>query len=144
MIRYALACDAGHDFDSWFRSSDDFETQAKRGFVTCPVCGSIRVEKQLMSPQVRRTDKSEPGQQDVVLVDPEAQALREKIAAFRAEVMSNSEDVGHRFAQEARDIHYGDAEKRSIRGQATMDDARALIEEGIDFLPIPELPDDRN
>lgn len=148
MIRYALACEAGHSFDSWFRLSDDFETQNKRGFVTCPVCNSAKVQKQIMAPQVRRSEvielTKELPQQQVALMDPAAEALRAKIRELRAAMIENSEDVGNRFAEEARNIHYGDAESRSIRGQASLDDARELHDEGIAFLPIPDLPDERN
>ena len=147
-MRYALACEAGHDFESWFRSSDDFEAQQRRGLVCCPICGSEKVQKQIMAPQVRRTDriseKTMSPAKDVALIDPEAQALRQKIAALRTEMLAHSEDVGPRFAEEARNIHYGEAEQRSISGQATAEDARGLLEEGIGFLPIPELPEDRN
>lgn len=151
MIRYALACEAGHGFDSWFRSSEDFDAQDKRGLVSCPMCGSAKIAKQIMAPQVARKDRDavivaappETGQ-NVALVDPEAQALRQKIAELRAQLFANSEDVGQKFADEARKIHYGESEQRTIHGQASSDDARALIEEGIDFMPVPMLPDERN
>ena len=156
MIRYALACEAGHAFESWFRSSDDFDAQAARGLVACPHCGSAKVLKQIMAPQVARTDlaRTDPARAEtgspvtqdrpVALIDPEAQALRAKIAELRAHLVANSEDVGTKFAEEARKIHYGESEQRSIRGHASAEDARALIEEGVEFLPIPSLPDERN
>lgn len=151
MIRYALACEAGHDFESWFRSSEEFEVQDARGLVSCPVCGSSRVQKQIMAPQVARTDHERADQptpqgkgEAVALIDRDALDLRRKIAEFRAHIVANSEDVGEKFADEARKIHYGDAEERSIRGKATGEDARALFDEGIGFLPVPELPDERN
>lgn len=151
MIRYALACEAGHGFDSWFRSSDDFERQDARGLVTCPVCGSARVAKQVMAPQVARSDHERSGKAeatvtggDVALINSEAQELRRKIAELRAHLVANSEDVGEKFADEARKMHYGDAEERSIYGKATGEDAKALMEEGIGVLPIPSLPDERN
>lgn len=146
MIRYALACDNGHDFDSWFRSSDDYAAQAKRGLIACPVCHSPRVEKQIMAPQVARTDREEapaaPG--PVALIDEAAQEMRRKIAELRAHLDANSENVGARFAEEARKIHYGEREARTIHGRASGEDAKALIEEGIPFLPLPPLPDERN
>ena len=151
MIRYALACEAGHDFESWFRSSDEFEAQDARGLVSCPVCGSARVQKQIMAPQVARTDHERSAASaapapagDVALINPEAQELRQKIAELRAHLIANSEDVGEKFADEARKMHYGDAEERSIYGKATGEDAKALIDEGIGILPIPGLPDERN
>lgn len=149
MIRYALACDSGHGFDSWFRSSEDFEQQDGRGLVTCPLCGSSRVAKQIMAPQVARTDHErsagDPAPSgDVALINPEARQLRQKIAELRAQILASSEDVGEKFADEARKMHYGDAEERSIYGKATSEDAKALVDEGISVLPIPGLPDERN
>ena len=145
MIRYALACEAGHGFESWFRSSEDFDAQDTRGLVSCPRCGSSRVQKQIMAPQVARTDKGDARPSGAVaLVDPEAQTLRQKIAALRAELTANSEDVGTRFAEEARKIHYGESDQRSIHGRASGEDAKALLEEGVSFLPLPDLPDERN
>lgn len=144
MIRYALACEAGHGFESWFRSSEDFEAQAARGLVGCPVCGSLTVTKQIMAPQVARTDKDETLPAPVVLVSPEEQELRRKIAELHQHLKEHSEDVGQRFAEEARKIHYGDSDARSIHGQASLDDARALVDEGVPLLPLPALPDERN
>lgn len=156
MIRYALACEAGHGFDSWFRSSEDFERQDARGLVMCPVCGSARVTKQIMAPQVARTDHERPDHERTgagapqaeseaaALIDPQAQEVRRKIALLRAHLLANSEDVGEKFADEARKMHYGDTEERAIYGKATGEDARALIDEGIGVLPIPGLPDERN
>lgn len=148
MIRYALACDNGHEFDSWFRSSDDYAAQAKRGLIACPACNSPRVEKQIMAPQVARTDREEapapaaPG--PVALIDEAAQEMRRNIAELRAHLDAHSENVGAKFAEEARKIHYGEREARTIHGQASGEDAKALIEEGIPFLPLPSLPDERN
>ena len=148
MIRYALACDAGHGFDSWFRSSDDFDMQAQRGLVSCPHCGSAQVLKQIMAPRLARTDRDEPAAPSeaapVALVDEKAQALRAMVAEFRKHLAANSEDVGGRFAEEARKIHYGECEARTIHGQATGEEAKALAEEGVGFLPLPVLPDERN
>ena len=144
MIRYALACEAGHGFESWFRSSDDFDAQVARGLVACPACGSLTVAKQVMAPQVARTDKDEAAPPLPVLVSPEEQALRQRIAELHQHLKAHSEDVGQRLAEEARKIHYGDSDARTIHGQASLDDARALVEEGVPFLPLPALPDERN
>ena len=152
MICYALACEAGHGFESWFRSSDDFDAQAKRGLVACPVCNSVKVQKQVMAPRLARTDRAEvpeaPAIADeaapVALVDDKARALRALIGEFRKQLAANSEDVGSAFAEEARKIHYGESEERSIHGQATAKEAQALAEEGVGFLPLPMLPDERN
>ncbi|MCA3563151.1 MAG: DUF1178 family protein [Methylocystis sp.] len=153
MIKYALLCDNGHGFDSWFPSSASYETQRKRGLVDCPVCGSMKVGKQIMAPAV--TLKS--GRQDAAAVAPaeacdqpmavlgeEGARLRSLIREFHDHVKANTEDVGARFAEEARKIHYGETEERAIRGRASLDDARALHEEGIGVLPLPSLPEERN
>lgn len=157
MIRYALACQNGHDFESWFRGSEDFDRQNARGLVNCPVCGSASVAKQLMAPSVARTDRGRTIDQTGVAVTetpaPEAGVallsereaqLRAMLRAVREQVVANSEDVGKRFAEEARKIHYGESEQRSIFGEASPEDARALNEEGIEFHPLPVVPDDRN
>lgn len=148
MIKYALACEQAHEFESWFPSSDAFETQRKRGFVTCPFCHSSNVNKQIMAPSIARTDKmpvsppTEP-QPMAVLADKERE-IRAALRALREHVLKNSEDVGKNFVEEARKMHFGETEERSIRGEADFEEARALLEEGIDVLPIPSIPDDRN
>lgn len=144
MIRYALACDSGHDFESWFRSSDDYDAQSARGLVSCPACGSSRIAKQVMAPQVARTDAAAQDQQPVALVDPRAEALRTMLREMHRFLAQNSEDVGQRFADEARKIHYGESDERLIHGQTTGEEAHALIEEGIPVMPLPVLPDERN
>jgi hypothetical protein len=147
MIKYALACEQAHEFESWFPSSEAFEEQRKRGFVTCPFCNSPKVDKQIMAPSVARTDKAPVAQQNVqsmaVLTDKE-QEIRAALRALREHVLKNSEDVGKNFVEEARKMHFGEAEERSIHGEADLEEARALLEEGIDVLPIPSVPDDRN
>jgi hypothetical protein len=147
MIKYALACEQAHEFESWFPSSDAFEAQCKRGFVTCPYCNSAKIEKQIMAPSVARTDKApaaalEP-QPMAVLSDRERE-LRAALRALREHVMKNAENVGKGFVEEARKMHYGETEERSIYGEADLAEARALLEEGIDVLPLPVVPDDRN
>jgi hypothetical protein len=149
MIKYALACEQAHEFESWFPSSEAFETQRKRGFVTCPFCNSLKVEKQIMAPSVARTDKAAPvaatpEPQPVAVLSDQERELRAALRALREHVMKNSEDVGKGFVEEARKMHYGETEERSIHGEADMEEARALLDEGIDVLPIPVVPDDRN
>ncbi len=155
MIRYALHCDKAHDFESWFPSAASYDDQRKRRLVTCPVCGSHRIDKALMAPQVARKDRApEPvpapapmpaaAQAPVAMVSPAEQELRAKIRELREHLTRNSDHVGDRFAEEARKIHYGETEHRSIFGSATPDEARELHEEGIEFHPLPVLPDDRN
>jgi hypothetical protein len=148
MIKYALACEQAHEFESWFPSSDAFETQRKRGFVTCPFCNSAKVEKQIMAPSVARTDKAPKGpapeQQPMAVLSDRERELRAALKALREHVMKNAEDVGKGFVEEARKMHYGETEERSIYGEADLAEARALLEEGIDVLPLPVVPDDRN
>ncbi|MHB2169441.1 DUF1178 family protein [Alsobacter sp. R-9] len=154
MIRYALACEAGHEFESWFRDSASYDSQKAAGFVTCPACGSAKVEKQIMAPSVARTDHERRGL-PVPATTPEApvpmalmsereRAFRELVRALRKHVAENAEHVGPRFAEEARKMHEGLAEFRAIYGEATVEEARALAEEGIDALPLPFLPDEAN
>jgi hypothetical protein len=150
MIRYALACHNAHAFESWFPSGDAYEAQAARGLVECPVCGSTRVGKQLMAPAVARTDRApaavpvpQPPQPVAALSEPERQ-LRALIRAVREHVTRNADYVGDRFADEARKIHYGDEEERSIYGEASADEVRALLEEGVEISPLPVAPDERN
>jgi hypothetical protein len=148
MIKYALACEQAHEFESWFPSSDAFETQRKRGFVTCPFCNSAKVEKQIMAPSVARTDKAPapaaPEAQPVAVLSEKEREIRAALRALREHVLKNSENVGKGFVEEARKMHYGETEERSIYGEADLAEARALLEEGIDVLPIPVVPDDRN
>jgi hypothetical protein len=148
MIKYALACEQAHEFESWFPSSEAFETQRKRGFVTCPFCDSAKVEKQIMAPSVARTDKTPkapaPEPQPVAVLSERERELRAALRALREHVMKNAENVGKDFVEEARKMHYGEAEERSIYGEADLAEARALLEEGIDVLPLPIVPDDRN
>ena len=148
MIKYALACEQAHEFESWFPSSEAFEAQRKRGFVTCPFCDSAKVEKQIMAPSVARTDKAltAPAReaQPVALLSEKERELRAALRALREHVMKNAEDVGKGFVEEARKMHHGETEERSIYGEADLAEARALLDEGIDVLPLPVVPDDRN
>jgi hypothetical protein len=145
MIKYALACEQAHEFESWFPSSDAFETQRQRGFVTCPYCNSSKVEKQIMAPRIVRTDKTPaPTPQPVAAFSDKEREIRAMIRAVREHVLQNAENVGRGFAEEARKMHYGEAEERSIYGEADQTEVRSLLEEGIGVLPLPVLPDDRN
>jgi hypothetical protein len=141
LIRFSLHCDHAHDFEGWFRSNDDFETQRKRGFVSCPECGSQKVEKALMAPAVSTSRK----QEKVALAMGEQQ--RKMMAALKdlsEKVRENAENVGDKFAEEARKIHFGETEARGIYGAATLDEAKGLAEDGIEFMPLPVFPEDRN
>jgi len=149
MIKYALVCDKDHSFESWFPSGDSYETQAKRGLIACPTCASIRISKAIMAPAIVGSQK--PGRNSeeapsapVALLDERQQRLREIARHLRQEIIANTDDVGTKFPEEARAIHEGDAPARSIRGQATPEEARALIEDGVGVLPLPFLPDEFN
>ena len=148
MIKYALACEQAHEFESWFPSSEAFETQRKRGFVTCPYCNSARVEKPIMAPSVARTAKAPEAPaaipQPMAVLSDREQEIRAALRALREHVMKNAENVGKGFVEEARKMHYGETEERSIYGEADLAEARALLEEGIEVLPLPVVPDDRN
>jgi Uncharacterized protein conserved in bacteria len=145
LIRYGLICDNGHEFEGWFSESADFERQKESGFLTCPMCSSAEVSKMLMAPAVSTSRKKEAREAQHALAVDEAQReiiakLREAVAMIRA----NSEDVGERFPEEARKIHYGEADQRGIIGQASPTEVRSLLEEGIEIAPLPVLPDDVN
>jgi hypothetical protein len=160
MIRYALACADGHQFESWFQDSAAYDKQAKRGLVTCPHCGSARVEKAIMAPRLSATAKkrgkaiapppetaaqdSAPDSAPVAMISPQEQEFRSKLKELRDHLTKNADDVGGKFPEEARKMHYGETEHRSIYGEASTDEARKLAEEGIEFHPLPILPDERN
>jgi hypothetical protein len=164
MIRYNLVCARGHEFESWFDGSAAYDKQAKRGLVECPICGSAKVEKALMTPRLAGTRKSMPAASDapgpaaqesavpaapepqapVAMISPQEQEFRTKLRELREHLVKNAENVGQQFPEEARKMHYGEKEHRSIYGTASPDDAKALHEEGIEFAPLPVLPDERN
>jgi hypothetical protein len=137
MIVFDLSCSNEHRFEGWFSSAEDFATQANGGDVCCPVCGSSNVARQLSAPHVS-TGKRAPSENSAALsVANSAAMLKEKFIEY---VLKNTEDVGSRFPQEARRIHYKEAEERAIRGSASPKDVSALREEGIDVMPVPSLP----
>lgn len=136
MIRYALTCDRKHDFDSWFQSAEAFDGLLASGMLACPDCGSHRVEKSLMAPQVRPADKAA----ERAAIGGPATPRELALAALREKIESNSEYVGMRFATEARKIHAGEAPERPIYGEARADEARKLLEEGVPVAPLPFLP----
>ena len=151
MIRYALNCETGHAFDSWFANSAAFDRQAARGLVTCPFCGSAKVEKAIMAPSLSGgRDAAVPAEPEkaekapVAIVSKEEVELRKKLKELRDHVVKSADYVGEKFPEEARRMHYGEIEHRSIYGEASPDAARSLAEEGIEFHPLPRLPDERN
>jgi hypothetical protein len=148
MIKYSLVCEKSHSFESWFPDSGSYETQSRRGLIACPDCGSARVSKALMAPAIVGSGKKTPRQDGaaapVALLDERQQRMREMARHLRQEIIANTDDVGAKFPEEARAIHDGEAPVRSIRGRATPEEARALIEEGVGVLPLPFLPEEFN
>ena len=175
MIRYALRCERGHAFESWFQDSSSFEKQAKRGLVSCPMCDSVKVEKSIMAPQIPRKGRTAEQRaseertvravarqkkqkaEAVAAPAPEATApspeslvmaqdteFRTKLKELRDHIKANADNVGEQFPEQARKMHYGEIEHRPIYGDASPTEAKALIEEGVDVLPLPVLPEDRN
>jgi hypothetical protein len=160
MIRYTLRCEQSHSFESWFQDSAAYDSQVKRKFVTCPVCGSSEVEKAIMAPRIvskKGRDKrpapaptetaapaETPATESTSLMMAQERELRAKIKELRDHIVKNADNVGERFPNEARAMHYGDKEHRPIYGEASPEEARALIDEGVEVSPLPTLPEDRN
>jgi hypothetical protein len=142
MIRYRLCCSAGHEFDGWFADSKTFDDQLAKGLIACPDCASVEVGKALMAPALAGGRKQEamPVAANVA-EDTEHVAILRKL---RQRLTESAEYVGPKFPEEARRIHYAEAEKRGIYGEASPEEARALSEEGIEFHPLPVLPEDHN
>lgn len=129
MIAYALHCHKGHEFDGWFRDSTAFDEQARSGHLRCPSCNSVRIEKAIMAPAVSGTKKD--------TTTASATQVRQFATGLRKYVQENADYVGPNFAEEARKIHYGETAERHIYGEATAQEARELIEEGVDVAPLP-------
>jgi hypothetical protein len=156
MIRYNLRCERGHAFESWFQSSQAYETQEKRKLVNCPSCGSAKVERAIMAPQIvskKSRDRAAPAPAATTetttpastpLMMAQERELRAKLRELRDHIVKNADNVGERFPNEARKMHYGDIEHRPIYGEASPEEARSLIDEGVEVSPLPVLPDDRN
>jgi hypothetical protein len=157
MIRYRLRCADGHEFEAWFRGSADYDRQAERGLVVCALCGTEKVEKALMAPNVRTsgqrsaapTDAPGPAPSPPATVPQPVAAhiprqLLELMRQVRDHVRSTADYVGDKFADEARKIHYEEVEARGIYGEATAEEVRSLHEEGIEVHPMPVLPEDKN
>lgn len=141
MISFGLICDQDHEFDAWFASSDAFDAQKERGLVTCPECGSVRVEKALMAPAVATARKTEK----VTMANATAQQQAMQVLQNMArEAKKNGTYVGDKFAAEARKIHDGETKPKGIYGEATKEEVTGLIEDGVSILPMPELPEDKN
>lgn len=138
MIKYALRCDRTHEFEGWFGSSADYDDQAARGLVECPVCGSTGVSKQIMAPAVAGTKaqrSAEPA------VDPKMrEMMMTAMGEVRRHVEENFDYVGDAFAKEARAIHEGKSEERGIYGEASPTEVKALVEDGVKVAPLPPGP----
>ena len=141
MIRFSLICDHDHEFEAWFRNNDDFDTQQKRGFVECPQCGSSKVEKALMAPAVSTGRKRE---KIALAMGEQQRKVLAQLKEMSEKIRENADYVGDRFADEARRIHFGEVEARGIYGEATPEEARELVDDGVEFMPIPVFPEDRN
>ncbi len=165
MIRYSLVCERKHEFEIWFKNSADYDKQSKRGLVTCPSCGSDKVEKALMAPSLGRGTRKGKGSDEiavpaappaadapapaeskapVAMMSPQEREFRTKLKELRDHLTKNAENVGGKFPEEARKMHYGEIEHRSIYGEASPKDAKELADEGIEFHPLPMLPDEHN
>ena len=162
MIRYSLICERKHDFEIWFKNSADYDAQRKRKLVSCPACGSEKVEKALMAPSLGRgTRKGKSAQAPemppqtpspapaesktpVAMISPQEREFRTKLKELRDHLTKNADNVGGKFPEEARKMHYGEIEHRSIYGEASPKDAKELHDEGIEFHPLPMLPDEHN
>ena len=155
MIRYHLQCDNDHDFESWFQNSEAFDKLAKRKQVACPECGSTKVSKAIMAPNVgvkgnKKSSVPATATPDraPATADPEVAEAREQVMAamrhLRSVVEQNAEYVGPRFAEEARKIHYKESEEKGIYGEASVQEVKELVDEGIDCHPLPVLPEDQN
>ena len=166
MIQYALICDKGHDFESWFADSAAYDKQVKRKLVACPLCGSAKVDKAIMAPRLSANSRKRSAPATVAtpavtpeapapaapaaptapvaMISPQEQEIRAKLKELREHLTKNADDVGQKFPEEARKMHYGEIEHRSIYGVASPEEAKDLVEEGIEVHPLPILPDERN
>ena len=141
MIRFALVCSDAHEFEGWFRDNADFDRQQKHNMVSCPVCETQSIGKAIMAPFVstgRRQEKI-----SLAMGEDQRRAMKQ-MRELAAKMKSGADYVGDKFADEARKIHDGDAGPRGIYGEATAEEARGLVEDGIDFMPLPSFPEDHN
>jgi hypothetical protein len=161
MIRYALRCERDHHFESWFQDSAAYDQQVKRKLVSCPVCESVKIEKAIMAPRIvgKKSRERAPEQVEQAvapatpapapteatpLVMTQERELRAKLKELRDHIVKNADNVGDRFPNEARKMHYGEIEHRPIYGEASPEEAKSLIDEGVEVSPLPVLPEDRN
>ncbi|MFD1199103.1 DUF1178 family protein [Brucella gallinifaecis] len=141
MIRFSLHCDHGHEFEGWFRDNADFDRQAEHKLVACPVCDSQEIQKSLMAPAVSTSRSKE---QVAIAMDQAQKQVLEQMRELSRKIRENADYVGDQFAEEARKIHFGETEARGIYGEASKEDVHSLIEDGIDLMPLPVFPEDKN
>lgn len=141
MIQYSLRCENAHQFDAWFRSATAYDEQHARGIVSCPVCDSRVVGKALMAPAVARSGSDKVA---LSIGHPEHKEIRKALRALRRKVETEADYVGEKFAEEARRIHFGEVDPRGIYGEASREEVAGLVEDGVDFMALPNLPDEHN
>ncbi|WP_026607737.1 DUF1178 family protein [Methylocapsa acidiphila] len=154
MIKFALVCHEGHEFESWFQNGAAFDRQADSGLILCPNCGSAKVAKAIMAPALASRSAAEPspaqstapaeGAAPVALLQERDHELRAMINELRTRIFTDTDNVGAHFFEEASKIHQGLAPERPIHGLASFEEARALLDEGVGILPIPPAPADYN
>ena len=141
MIRYDLVCENEHFFESWFKDSESYQKQLEANEIVCPKCNSSNISKSLMAPGIPKKTNTKNGN---VIANSSSSSINNAIRKIRDEIKKNSEYVGDQFPEEARKIHYNEAEMRSIYGKASKKEITELVDEGIDIIQIPEIPDDKN
>ncbi len=152
MIHYSLLCENRHAFDAWFKSAAAYDEQVRQGIVTCPICSTRKVEKSIMAPAVSRSSEdarslpeSAGGEKmSFSAGHPQQAQLRAALRQLRDKLTAEADYVGDRFATEARKIHLHEAEPRGIYGEATRDEVADMVEDGVDFMPLPHIPEDHN
>jgi hypothetical protein len=151
MIRFALVCDNGHEFESWFASNESYDFQIDNSLVLCPHCNGTGIAKAVMAPAVARNDRAREGpteasreapKQNVALLGKADHELRAMARELHHKIVAATVDVGAEFAHEARRIHDGEAPERPIRGQTSPEEARSLLDEGVAIMPMPAAPED--
>ena len=141
MIRYDLVCENEHFFESWFKDSKSYQKQLEAEEIACPKCNNSNISKSLMAPGIPKKTNTKNGN---VIANSSSSSINNAIRKIRDEIKKNSEYVGDQFPEEARKIHYNEAEMRSIYGKASKKEITELVDEGIDIIQIPEIPDDKN
>jgi hypothetical protein len=141
VIHYSLVCDRSHKFDGWFSNAAAYDSQKVRGLVTCPICLTNAVDKALMAPAIGRAGSDKVS---LSIGHPQHAQLREAMVALRNKVTSEADYVGDKFAEEARKIHFKEVDAHGIYGEATREEVSALVDEGVDFMPLPSIPEEHN